>query len=126
MFKMENLSTVLICLILAFVCGYAVFSYRKKITSGCCGGGSDVIRIAPKDANKSHYAQKAVVFVDGMTCQNCAIRVENAFHESLTCYAKADFKRGQVHLWINEVPSEETVRGIVEKRGYQFRAMQIT
>ena len=89
---MKNMSTVLICVILAAICVYAVISYRKKLSSGCCGGGGE-IAIKPEDTNLSHYPYKTTVLIDGMTCAHCKLRVENTFNNMDGFYVKVNLKK---------------------------------
>lgn len=113
------MSTVIICIILAAICIYAIFSYKKKLNSGCCGGGGD-IKIKPKDANISHYPHKVTVYINGMTCEHCKNRVENAFNDTDGCYAKVNLKRKCAELWTKSLPNEESIRTLVEKAGYTY------
>ena len=75
------LPTVLICLALLLIVVFSVRSYLKKLKTGCCGSGGDQVkRVRPGDRDVSHYPYAKVVRVEGMHCQNCARRVENAFN----------------------------------------------
>lgn len=116
---MENLSTVIICVIIAAVCVYALVSYRKKLKNGCCGSGGGEVKIKAENTDKSHYTYKSVVYIDGMTCNHCKTRVENAFN-SHSCLAKVNLRRKYAEVWSEKELSEEELRKIVEKSDYTF------
>jgi len=58
--------------------------------------------------------------VEGMTCENCVIRVENALNFQPGAWAKADLKTGTVLLRLkNDIPEEE-LRAILKDVGYEM------
>ena len=45
-------ATIIICVVIAAICIFAVISYRKKLKNGCCGGGGDEVKhVKPQDTN---------------------------------------------------------------------------
>ncbi len=117
---MDNMSTIVICAILALVCIFAVLSYVKKLKSGCCGSGGGEIRIKPADTNTEHYPNKITVYVDGMTCGACKLRVENAFNRKDGVYAKVNLKGKYAEVWSMTPLKEFDVRETVEGIGYAY------
>lgn len=117
---MENISTAVICVIIAVICVYAIISYRKKLKNGCCGVGDTAVKIKSEDTNKSHYTYKTVVFIDGMSCGHCSARVENAFNAKDGCFAEVDLQKKCAVLWTHTVPDESEIKETVEKSGYTF------
>ena len=111
--------TVIICLVLLVIVIFAVRSYLKKLKSGCCGsGGDEVKRVRPADRDVSHYPYAKMVTIEGMHCQNCARRIENAFNTRDGLYAKVDLgKRTALVRSKRQVPDEE-LKGIVRGLGY--------
>lgn len=116
----NNISTVIICLIIAAVCINAVRSYVKKLKNGCCGGGDSEIKIKPADKNTANYAYKAKVFIDGMTCNHCKTRVENAFNQTDGFLAKVNLKKNYAELFSKSEPNLSEIKKIVERSGYTF------
>ena len=112
-------STIIICAVLVIICVFSVRSYVKKLKSGCCGsGGDEVKRVRPADRDVSHYPYAKMVTIEGMHCQNCARRIENAFNTRDGLYAKVDLgKRTALVRPKRQVPDEELKR-IVRGLGY--------
>ncbi len=117
---MEGMAvTVVICVVLGLVCVLGVRSYLKKLKSGCCGsGGDEVKRVRPLDRNVNHYPYVKVVQIDGMHCQNCAKRIENAFNTQDGFFAKVNLaKQRAIVRSKREVPDRE-LKQVVRNVGY--------
>lgn len=117
---MEGMAvTVVICVVLGLVCVLGVRSYLKKLKSGCCGsGGDEVKRVRPLDWNVNHYPYVKVVQIDGMHCQNCAKRIENAFNTQDGFFAKVNLaKQRAIVRSKREVPDRE-LKQVVRNVGY--------
>ena len=70
-----------------------VYFMKKERTEGssCCGPAeAKTERIRVADRNKSHYPYTYLLSIDGMMCDNCAARVENALNSVEGNWAKAD------------------------------------
>lgn len=119
------LPTVLICLALLLIVVFSVRSYLKKLKTGCCGSGGDQVkRVRPGDRDMSHYPYAKVVRVEGMHCQNCARRIENAFNAKEGFYAKVDLgKKTALVRSKREVPDEE-LKQVVRGLGYSPVAVE--
>ena len=84
-------ATIIICVVIAAICIFAVISYRKKLKNCCCGGGGDEVKhVKPQDTNVNDYDHVYRMDIEGMHCKNCAMRIENAFNEQPDCMAKVD------------------------------------
>ena len=86
------MSTIIICAILAVVCFFGIRSSMKRVSNGCCGTGDEVKKVKAEDTDVSHYPYHYEVEVEGMTCNQCKKRVENAFNEKKGFYAKVNLK----------------------------------
>lgn len=116
--------TVLICAVLAVLAVVGVLSYRKRLKSGCCGAadGKAVKKVRVVDKNRSHYPYRAVLRIDGMTCENCTRRVENALNTMEGVWATADLYKGRAEVLMKRpVPAEE-LRARVNQTGYTVLA----
>ncbi|MEE0866911.1 MAG: heavy metal-associated domain-containing protein [Clostridia bacterium] len=110
---------VVIILLLA-VAVLALRGARTRLKDGCCGGGSKPKKVKPQNTNIANYTYKSTIYIDGMTCEHCKTRVENAFNSLPDCYAKVNLKQKCANLWTNERLDEEKVIKIVQKSGYTF------
>ncbi|MDO5388771.1 MAG: heavy metal-associated domain-containing protein [Clostridia bacterium] len=119
------MGTVIICALLILIAVYAVISYRKKISSGCCGGGDSEVKIKPKDGNRSNYEHSATIHIGGMSCQNCAVRVENAFNKTDDYYARVNIHKKSGEILSKKIITEDDVREIIEKCGYTLTGMSV-
>ena len=117
---MENLSTIIICAVLAAICAFAIISYRKKVRGGCCGSGGGEIKVKPSDKKISDYPHHAVVYINNMSCANCKIRVENAFNRQEGTYAKVNLKKKCADVYFKNEPNEKNIKETVEKCGYEY------
>lgn len=116
------ISTIIICIILAVVIVIGIRSTKKRATSGCCDTGDTVKRVKVKDKDKSHYPYQTTLNVSGMHCQNCTIRVENAFNGQDGFYARVNTSTQQVTILSKEEHSLDELIDIVRKSGYQATA----
>ena len=114
-----NLSTGSIIVVLIVFVIFAVKSYCKKISSGCCGaGGDDVKKIKPADRDPAHYPYEKIVRVSGMTCKNCAARVENAFNQRDGFYAKVNLSQKTADVKMKSPQDDALLKQIVSSAGY--------
>lgn len=109
--------TAAIIIALALVCFIAIRSYLKKLAHGCCGTGSDNEQRL-RNADLSGYAHHYSVKIGGMTCKNCALRIENAFNRQEGIAARVDFKSGLAEIASNAQIPELTLRKTIVELGY--------
>lgn len=114
------ISTIIICVILVVIAFFAIRSYIKKISSGCCGAGGDSIKkIKPADTEKSNYPYEKIIEIEGMTCKNCAARIENAFNSLDGFYANVNLKKNEATVLMKEQKDDVFLRQIVRNIGYK-------
>lgn len=114
-----NASTVIIVLILLAIGVFAIREYRRRVTRGCCGGGDTppkAIRVADKDPN--HYPYILHLKVEGMTCPNCAIKVENALNSLAGVWAKVDLAKATATVRMKKEISPEELTAAIAQAGY--------
>ena len=80
--------------------GVIIFIKRKiRYGSSCCGEKEKAVdRIQASDTDASHYPYHYLIKVEGMTCGNCARRVENAFHQTGEALARVNLGTKQVKV----------------------------
>ena len=112
---MDNYIIVGILLVILMV---AILRIKKHFKGGgCCGSGSNTIRdkktlTAPKLGEK-------VMTIEGMSCENCEIRVENALNRLENVACKVSGKKKTAVVSYSAEVSDELLKGAVEKMGYQ-------
>jgi copper chaperone CopZ len=108
---------VIVAIIIAGI--YAFKSYRKKLTTGCCGGGDsqNVERIRVSDRNPAHYPYTAVLTIYGMVCSNCAVRIENALNTIDSVWAQVDLPQKQAIVCMKYEVNDDDLRSAVNSLG---------
>lgn len=112
--------TIIICLILIVIGIYAVISYKKRLSSGCCGasGQPSVKRVKVQDKDLSHYPHHKILKVDGMSCGNCTVRVENALNSLDGVWARVNLMEEEADLYLKQDVSDDVLREAVKSAGY--------
>ena len=115
------MANVIIVLILVAAVGYGIYSFIHHLRhgGGCCGEhDAPAKKVRAADTHKSHYPHRLVMGVDGMTCQNCQRRVENALNAMPGTWAAADLAAQQVSILTKEMPDEAAIRQAIRDAGY--------
>ncbi|MFT8312280.1 MAG: heavy metal-associated domain-containing protein [Sporolactobacillus sp.] len=113
------MATFLIFALLVILAGFALQSTRKKMRSGCCGSSeAPEKKIKVHDRDMAHYPYVATLLIDGMTCHNCVIHIENAFNrlDGILAKASLDTRTATVHM--RQPLPEKDLRRIVSEAGY--------
>ena len=113
-----NAPTIVICLAILLIVLFGGKSYLKKLKSGCCGGGDAPQKRRRVDANLAHYAYHRSVAIDGMTCEHCSRRIENAFNELDDVYARVHLAKKSADVYSQAPLEGSTIRRIVAQAGY--------
>ena len=112
---MENYIIVGILLVILMV---AIFRIKKHFKGGgCCGSGSNTIR-DKKNLTAPKLGEK-VMTIEGMSCENCEIRVENALNRLENVACKVSWKKRTAVVSYSAEVSNELLKATVEKMGYQ-------
>lgn len=110
---------IIIIVLLIFII-IALNSVKKRLKGGCCGGGGGTLKIKPQDRNITHYPHKSLVYIDGMTCEHCKTRVENAFNSLPDCFAKVNLKKKYATVLSKQKLDEKQIAELVAEKGYTF------
>ena len=98
--------------------GYAAFRRLKK-GGGCCGEHeSAVVQSGPRDRNRAHYPYQITLKIGGMTCENCARRVENALNALDGVWARVRVDDAAARILCKQPPDEDALRRAVRGAGY--------
>ncbi len=110
----------IIIVAIVVACIFGVKSYRKRLSSGCCGSGDGsgkVRRVKVKDRDKKHYPYEAEIKVDGMVCSNCANRVANALNSVDGAWATVDLENHTAKVRLKNSVDPEVLRKAVNDTG---------
>ena len=108
----------IILAILAVILILAVIRTVKHFKGGgCCGSGSNTIR-DKKTLTEPKIGEKLLT-VEGMHCENCEIRVENALNRLDGVLCKVNLKKKTAAVSYSAEVSDEVLKETVEKLGYQ-------
>lgn len=118
------MATAIIFILLVLICVFSVKSYIKKLAHGCCGAGGDDEKASEIKADLSEYKYKYTVNIGGMSCKNCAARIENSFNRKDGLHANVDFKSGIAEIYSNAEVPEFTVRQTVIGLGYSVKEIE--
>ena len=115
------MGNAVVIVILVLIVVWAVFKtvqkYRKG--GGCCGDHEEMPRRIPvHDRRESNYPYKLTLSIGGMTCENCAIRVENALNLLPDTWAKVDIAEKTAVVLTKNEPDENQLRRAVQEAGY--------
>ena len=72
----------------------------------------------------SHYSYARLVRIEGMHCQNCARRVENAFNSQEGFYAKVDLAKKTAQVRTKVPVSDQQLKQVVRRLGYSPVAVE--
>ncbi|MBQ9251372.1 MAG: heavy-metal-associated domain-containing protein [Clostridia bacterium] len=116
-----NIMEIVLILLLASLLGWAVGRSVRKARrgGGCCGEREQTeARVSIQDRNKSHYPFQVTLQIGGMTCENCARRVENALNSLEGIWADVRILNHQATVRAKKKPDETTLRQAVQNAGY--------
>ncbi|MDL2288548.1 heavy-metal-associated domain-containing protein [Oscillospiraceae bacterium OttesenSCG-928-F05] len=115
------MSTQIIIGIVLVACAAAAYNYFRRLRRGdnCCSDGEKPMkRVRIVDKDKSHYPHETTLSIDGMTCANCALRVENALHGLPGIWAQVDLGKRMAKVRGKSPIDFDSLRQTVRQAGY--------
>lgn len=115
------MSNIVLVILLVVVVTGAVVLMRRRATKGsaCCGEHKVApARLKVADRRKDHYPYVSELSIGGMTCANCAIRVENALNALPNTWAKVSIDTKTATVRTKAEPDEMAMREAVASVGY--------
>lgn len=110
--------------------GYAVYGtvqrVRGKAKSTCCGSSAPVKSNKIKDRNEEHYPFKYHLGIEGMSCSNCAARVENALNSDDDIWARVNLSEARAEVLSKVKKSDDTLRNLLDNTGYKVTEISQT
>ena len=92
---------------------------RSRKGGGCCGEHESAEKkVTVSDRNKAHYPYAVLLQIGGMTCENCARKVENALNLLDGTWAVVSVSGGSAKVLSKTPPDEAAIREAVHGAGY--------
>ena len=92
---------------------------RSRKGGGCCGDHEAAEKkVTVSDRNKAHYPYAVSLQIGGMTCENCARKVENALNRLDGTWAIVSISGGSAKVLSKTPPDEAAIREAVRGAGY--------
>lgn len=110
---MENVIIILIIVVIA-AAGIRSTVRHFKGQGGCCGGGG----YRPRKKKLSRTIYQKSFKVDGMHCENCKKRVEEAINDIKGVAGKVNLRKGELTVSYAEKVDDEFIVTRIEKAGY--------
>ena len=112
--------TIILCLILALIGFFAVRGSVKhmKGEGSCCGGGNASVKIEKAPPSKETELNSITLKINGMKCENCAVKVSNALNSMDEVWAKVDLRKNRAKIQFTSKSTPELLCEAVEKAGY--------
>lgn len=121
--------TILIVCVLAVVAFITIRNYRKQLNEGCCGAGGDAgpgEKVEPVDKDESHYPYIARVSIEGMHCDNCVRKVENAVNRIDGAWAKVDLPSHSAKVLLKDRKLQTQVRMAISNNDFTVTAFEVS
>ncbi len=115
----STVSTIIIAVILAVILFFAIKNSIPHFRGegGCCGGSGKEKTVKAKPL-ESVIATK-IVDIEGMRCQNCNIRVQNALNSIDGINAKVNGEKNQAVIKIGRDIDDSEIERAVAVLGYK-------
>lgn len=113
-------------IIVLFVIVLIIFAVKGSLKhfkgeGPCCGGSS--VKVKEKKLDGPVLAEKDVI-IEGMSCNNCKARVENALNSIEGLKAEVDLNSNTAHVRIAHLVSDDEIKKAVSKAGYKVASIR--
>lgn len=88
-----------------------------KGEGSCCGGGSGIKAKKPQKLDRVISVKR--IYIEGMTCDNCRIRIQNALNSIDGVNAKVSRSRGVASIKLGRDVDDETLKRTITDLGYK-------
>ncbi len=115
------MGTTIISIILLAIFILAIMRAKKHFKGGgCCGSGSNTIR--SHKALTEPKIGEYVFTIQGMHCENCQARVENAVNRLEGVVCTVNLKKHTATISYSQNVAKEALIATIENLGYQVTA----
>ena len=117
----RQMATFVTIAILVILVVWAVLHMRRRSTTGggCCGEHEETVRrVQVYDRDDRHYPYSYSMRIGGMTCENCARRVENSLNGLPGVWASVDISDKRATVRCKHKIDRSLLRNAVADAGY--------
>ena len=121
------MGNALVIALIAALAGSGLYLAIRRLRRGssCCGEREAAPRrVTVRDRNRSHYPFVVELRIGGMTCENCARRVENFLNSLDGTWAVVRIDTHTAHVRCKQAPNEDLLRTAVREAGYVVTSVQ--
>ncbi len=108
--------TVIIVVILFFAVKSSIPHFKGE--GACCGGGGYKEKAKKPKKLKTIVSTKEI-YIEGMKCDNCRARVQNALNEMEDVSAKVDLKAKRAVVKLGRQIDDEDLTRTISRMGYE-------
>lgn len=116
---MENYIIVAVIVAMVIIGARACVSHFKG-EGGCCGGSE--LKIKPR--RLKNVVRTITVSVDGMSCEHCKTRVENALNEMAGISARVNLKKKEAYVSMDRQVDNDIIKRTIENTGYKVTSIK--
>ena len=80
--------------------------------------GKPVRLVGTADVQRRSYPVRTTIHVEGMCCENCALRLEQALHVLPETLVSVSFEEGRAVLYSRKPQDPEQIRAAVSQAGF--------
>ena len=119
-----TISNIIIIVIVVAILFFAVRSSLAhfKGEGACCGGGGKAKPIKPQKLDK--VIATRLVGIEGMVCDNCALRVQNALNSVEGINAKVKLSRSTAIVKLGREITDAEITEIITNLGYKVKGIE--
>ncbi len=117
---MENLVIIVILVVIAAFGAYSTVKHFKG-QSGCCGGSA----YKPRKKKLPQVLYQKSFRVEGMHCEHCKSRVEEAVNDIKGAAGRVNLKKGILTVSYAGEVDDELIKARVERAGYKIAELTI-
>ena len=113
---MENAIILVIVLVVAGIAAVSTWNHFRGKGGGCCGGGG----YRPRRKKLDHVVAEKTFLVEGMTCEHCKNRVEEAVNDLHGVSGRVNLTKGELTVSYAQPVDDQLIRQKVERAGYRL------
>ena len=114
------MGTYIVIAILVVIVFFSIKSSKQHFEGegGCCGGGGDSVKAKKKKLDGDVVARK-IMHIEGMHCDKCKNRVENAINRIDGAAAKVNLKKNIAEVNMTKEIEDDILSSAVEYEDYK-------